>query len=248
MYQPREDARLFSWQFQPYFSPLAQRARWVRIGRNLVLLQGFINLCYRLLHPTEEWRPGVPVGLRAPLVIAGGEALELLCTYQLLQLTIRGPPLSTPEGYDLLRARNSLLDSSHRSAPVILTLSPVKLEPTDEDYFQSSAINPEYDQNTFSEDGVHLTCRERRQLQASAGNDEIATVGSTGLTLPNLVISSPPARSEDATGVPTPTSSTSASTPASAFSTASSSSRHRSGAESHHSRPTQHSRGWCALA
>ena len=88
MYQPCEDARHFSRQFQPYFSPSAQRARWVRIGRNLALLQGFINLCYHLLHPTEEWRLGVPVGLRAPLVITGGEALELLCAYQLLQLTI----------------------------------------------------------------------------------------------------------------------------------------------------------------
>ena len=91
----------------------------------------------------------------------------------------------TPEGYDLLQACNSLLDSLRHSALVILTLSPVsELEPTDEDYLQFSAINPEYDQNTFSEDRVHLTHRKRWQLQASASDDEIATMGSTDSPFP----------------------------------------------------------------
>ena len=48
----------------------------------------------------------------------------------------------------------------------------------EDDYLQFSAINPEYDQNTFSEDGVRLTHHKRRQLQASTGDDELLLWGA----------------------------------------------------------------------
>jgi hypothetical protein len=67
---PHDEARPFARQLQPFFTPSAQRARWVRIGRNIAMLQGFINLAYRLLHPTEGWRVREPVGVQASLMIS----------------------------------------------------------------------------------------------------------------------------------------------------------------------------------
>ena len=45
----------FFFQLLPFFSPSALRARWCRITRVTVLLEGYINLCTRLLHPDAEW-------------------------------------------------------------------------------------------------------------------------------------------------------------------------------------------------
>ena len=45
----------FSFQLLPFFSPSALRTRWCRIARITVLLEGYINLCTRLLHPDAEW-------------------------------------------------------------------------------------------------------------------------------------------------------------------------------------------------
>ena len=45
----------FFFQLLPFFSPSALHARWCRIACVAVLLEGYINLCTRLLHPAAEW-------------------------------------------------------------------------------------------------------------------------------------------------------------------------------------------------
>ena len=43
----------FPFQFQAFFSPSAARARWVRILHVASLLDGYANLCHRILMPQE---------------------------------------------------------------------------------------------------------------------------------------------------------------------------------------------------
>ena len=137
-------------------------------------------------------------------MIAGGEALELLRAYQSLQLSIQGPPMPTLQGYNLLQARSSLLDPSHRTAPVILDIRPtLQLEPTNNDYLQFAGINSGYDQRIFDEDGVCLMRCKRLLLQASAGGEnETTALGGVELSPSSLITALPLVADESVSGAP----------------------------------------------
>ena len=155
LFQRQEGDRPFARQLQPFFSPSATRARWARICRCIALLQGFVNLCNRLLHPTDEWRVGEPVGMRASLLITGGEAMALLRAYHSFQLPIQGPPPPSLLGYEALQARASLLDPIHRVSPLHLPLELISdLDPLNDDNLHFTALAPNYNRGAFDEDGV----------------------------------------------------------------------------------------------
>ena len=78
----------FFFQLLPFFSPSALRARWCCIARVAVLLEGYINLCTRLLHPAAEWARGVPVGIHFDSDSATSEDGKLARAYRFLSTIV----------------------------------------------------------------------------------------------------------------------------------------------------------------
>jgi hypothetical protein len=98
------------YQFQPFFTPLATRARWVQVHRIIAVLEVYINLCQRILTPQGDWKIGQPVGLRFNPELANDEDRLLARAYHFLGLSIDGytPPNSAGE-YSLDNAQDALI-------------------------------------------------------------------------------------------------------------------------------------------
>ena len=58
-----ENSDPFAYQLHPYFPPSVLRIRWTRINHGKIMLHAFINLCYCILHPNDEWKVRPPVGI-----------------------------------------------------------------------------------------------------------------------------------------------------------------------------------------
>jgi len=222
LYVDPETPEIFVFQLRPYFTPSALCARWTRINRVKILLHMYINLCYHILHPNEEWRIKQPVGIHAEPVITGGPALNLLHAYLFFGVPIAGPPLDLPENYSLELARDALLDPISCKAPLVLELEGIIQLPegsNDVSTFKESV--PHYDMLIFGEDGVKLMSREKKLLMYEDDRDvtliqepgPLKTLAPFFPPLDNLIGNSP-----------TPTSSMSTSATPSIFSSTSTSS------------------------
>ena len=159
------DGRVFPFQFQAFFTPSACRARWVRIARVVALLDGFSNLCHRIVDLDSDWKFGTPVGLRTSSPLTDEEDLQLARAYQFLGLPIEGPyTLQDLSHYSLEDAQDALLGRrASKAAPVLHFDSPVLQDGSDDDSLFFADIYPEYDELSFRPDGTRTTRAERQE-------------------------------------------------------------------------------------
>jgi hypothetical protein len=159
------ETRDFQYQLQPFFSPSAIRARWVRIRRVIAMLEAYVNVCSRIESNRAEWKLGEPIGAFVNPDDASPEDLELARAYHYLGVPIVGlPQLEEIEGYGLEDARNALLSRKQgKAAPVkSFSDSPDYLEGTNDDALDYSIINPSFDKNLYNDDGSRKTAAQRR--------------------------------------------------------------------------------------
>jgi hypothetical protein len=159
------DGQVFPFQFQAFFTPSASQARWVRIARVVALLDGFSNLCHRIVDLDSDWKFGAPIGLRTSSLLTDEEDLQLACAYQFLGLPIEGPyTLQDLSHYSLEDVQDALLGRrTSKAAPVLHFDSPMLLDGSDDDSLFFANIFPEYDELLFCSDGTRTTRADRQE-------------------------------------------------------------------------------------
>ena len=181
------------YQFQPFFTPSAVRARWVRVHRVIALLEGYINLCQRILAPQEDWKIGSPIGLKLNPKQASDADLQLARAYHFLGLSVEGyTPAETQDAYSLDHAQDALLGRQLGKARSFVSFdtTELELEGTDDDALYYEYIKPDYDQAIYRPDGVK---KDRSELR-----DDIEMAEQ------DLIQEDPPARSENSSPEPAP--------------------------------------------
>src|SRR5271170_6605971 len=125
--------------------PSACRARWVRIVRVVALLDGFSNLCHRIVDLDSNWKFGTPVGLRTSSPLTDEEDLQLARAYQFLGLPIEGPyTLQDLSHYSLEDVQDALLGRhASKTAPILHFDSPAPLDSSDDDGLFYADIHPD---------------------------------------------------------------------------------------------------------
>ncbi len=201
-----EDSPLF-FQLLPFFSPSALRARWCRIARVTILLEGYINLCTRLLHPDAEWARGIPVGIRFDANSATNEDGKLALAYRFLSTPFTAPlELIAENGYSLEDARNALLGQGYGKRVARLLFDEIdELDNTDADALDFVAINPHYNPLKYQPDGLRTTRKERDLMAAEASDDgDDYSMDWTSAPIPPLLPSTANDTSSPATRNPHP--------------------------------------------
>ena len=164
----------FFFQLLPFFSPSALRAQWCRIAHVTVLLEGYINLCTRLLYPDAEWARGMPVGIRFDPNSSTDEDRALARAYQFLSTPFTAPlELITEDGYSLEDAQNTLLGRGYGKNVARLLFDEIDaLVNTDVDALDFKAINPHYNPLKYQPDGLRTTWKEHDLLAAEASDND----------------------------------------------------------------------------
>src|SRR5271170_5699302 len=191
------DGRVFPYQFQVFFTPSAIQARWVRIARIIAILDGFSNLCHRIVDLDSDWKLGAPVGLKvdSPLIIE--EDLQLARAYQFLGLPIEGPyTLQDLSQYSLEDAQDTLLGRrASKAAPVLHFKSPAPLDGSDDDGLFFADIFPDFDELLFRSDGTRTTRVDRQEpgalLDARRAQADAAVVRLGGTPVEPMRLTSP---------------------------------------------------------
>jgi hypothetical protein len=174
LYQERE-TRSFQYQFQPFFSPSAYRARYARIYRVIALLDAYSNAGHRILSDRADWKLGEPIRIIFDQIHVTSEDLELARAYNYLGVPVLGMPSIEPrEHYDMENARDALLGKRQGKATPLISFdpSPEYLEGTNDDALDYCLINPSYDASVFNSDGTRKTAAQRRDDREQAEDEE----------------------------------------------------------------------------
>ena len=159
----------FPYQFQPYFTPSANRARWIRIWRLLALGQGFLNLCATALGSrTTQQRPTGILLDCSPR----DEDIPLLRAFLRLGVSIEGecPELSLV-GFTEVDALQLLLGPRSEDNLAGAFSPSTELEPTDDDGLVWSVFNEDYDKKVYDDFGYAQTRRYRRIERAEQARE-----------------------------------------------------------------------------
>src|SRR5271169_1642690 len=165
-YHHQSDGENLTYQFLPFFSCSASRARWVRICRVITFLHGYIHLCRKLINPGAPWDFGEPVGVACD--VNDENSRNLVRAYKFLGLrAVGGAPFEVPEEYTIEMARDAIVGSKLGKDPVILTFPEPEetLAGTNDDALVFGAVCPDHDPNAFDEDGRRTTRGQRQQLR-----------------------------------------------------------------------------------
>ena len=65
------------------------------------MLHAFINLCYRILHPNEEWKVRLPVSIRVDSAVVDETSLSLARAYLFFGIPVTGLALELPKNYSV---------------------------------------------------------------------------------------------------------------------------------------------------
>jgi hypothetical protein len=173
-YNISSDDPPFVFQLLPFFSPTALRIRWCRIGRVIALLEGYINLCTRLLRPNADWARGKPVGIRVDSALVHDGDKRLAKAYRFLSTPFTLPlDLADDEGYSLENAQDALLGRGYGKTPARLVFEDIELlENTDVDALDFAAIRPNFNPMKYLPDGLRTTRKERDALAAMASDED----------------------------------------------------------------------------
>ena len=153
----------------------------------MILLEGYINLCTRLLHPDAEWAQGTPVGIHFDTNSATSEDEMLACTYQFLSTPFTTSlNLITMDGYSLEDVRNALLGCRYGKIVAHLLFDEInELVNTDVDMLDFVAINPQYNPLKYQPDGLS-TMRKEHDLMAAEASDDGDDYGMDWTSVPSL--------------------------------------------------------------
>lgn len=220
----------FYFQFQPWFSRPAQRARYARIHRVIALIHAAINLGQRLdsLHKgdvSSSWAKDVPVGIDCDETVAAD--LPLLQAYAYLGVPIIGAQQpEAPTEYSAETACQTILGrdlSSLSEAREISTAVEGALPADDDDAMWMQAIwGEEFDAINFHAEGIRKTNAERRESPDDEIDDDFglhldtnspASAGPDTLNLPPSATAS----STSTSGVTSGSTSSAANSPAPRF-------------------------------
>jgi hypothetical protein len=162
-FRASSDAHLFPYQFQPFFTPPALRAQWVRISRVIALLGGFINLCSQIAGGRSDWNQGTPVGIHVEGKLVNKDDKKLARAFQLLGIPLEGTyEPQDVAGYSIQDVRDALLGRQDGKSTIIPTFEFVdELTSDDDDALDYSVIVPDYNYTNYATDGVRLTNIER---------------------------------------------------------------------------------------
>jgi hypothetical protein len=170
----------FPYQFQPYFSASANRARWIRIWRVLAVGQGYLNLCTSALGSLSDWHSTRPTGILLD-VVPRDEDLPILRAYLCLGVPIEGDcPHLDLTGFTEIDALQVLLGPRVADVSSSVFNPSQELEPSDEDGLVWSLFNEGYDQESYDEYGYVQTRQQRRLIRAERATEELQVAESTG--------------------------------------------------------------------
>lgn len=201
LYQSNDD-RPFPYQFQHFFDPHVLRIRWTRIGRNIVILNAYTNLCLQIKSDGASWDKGMLVGLMMDVAPLSEKDIELLQAFQFLGVPIHSVAnFGMLEGYSLEDAHNALLGRRQGKATVqvLFDPSPEFLDGTDDDTLDFETANPNYDKDVFRTDGVTKSRSERRadrivkeDMEAfGSPNQVMKDLEGTGVDTPSVSVAAP---------------------------------------------------------
>jgi hypothetical protein len=166
-FRASSDARLFPYQFQPFFVPPALQARWVRIWRVIALLEGFINLCSQIAGGRSDWNQGTPVGIHVKSELIDEDDKKLAKAFQLLGIPLEGTyEPQDVAGYSIQDARDALLGRQDGKSTIIAIFEFVdELTSDDDDALDYSVIVPDYDYTNYAVDSIRLTKGDNKEMK-----------------------------------------------------------------------------------